>query len=125
MSPARPAPVPAPPPVKAVAPVAPAQAPQRSVFKDMAATAAGVAVGSAVGHTVGSAVTGMFSGSSRQEVQTTPEQQYDQYRGTEPTGPCAFEIKQFLKCAQDQSDLSLCEGFNEALRQCKVQNNLK
>lgn len=25
-------------------------------------------------------------------------------------GVCAWEIKQFLQCAQGQSDLSLCEG---------------
>lgn len=29
----------------------------------------------------------------------------------EPTGACAWEIKQFLQCAQGQSDLSLCEGI--------------
>lgn len=40
----------------------------------------------------------------------------------EPTGPCAWEIKQFIQCAQGQSDLTLCEGFNEALRQCKNVN---
>ncbi len=34
-------------------------------------------------------------------------------------GPCAWEIKNFIQCAQTQSDISLCEGFNEALRQCK------
>lgn len=28
----------------------------------------------------------------------------------EPTGACAWEIKQFIQCAQGQSDLSLCEG---------------
>ncbi|XP_046686878.1 LOW QUALITY PROTEIN: coiled-coil-helix-coiled-coil-helix domain-containing protein 10, mitochondrial-like, partial [Homalodisca vitripennis] len=37
---------------------------------------------------------------------------------------CAFEVQQFLQCAQGQSDLSLCEGFNEALRQCKINNKL-
>lgn len=37
----------------------------------------------------------------------------------EPKGPCAWEIKQFLQCAQQQSDLTLCQGFNEAIRQCK------
>merc|ERR1712135_242509 len=37
----------------------------------------------------------------------------------EPTGPCAYEIKQFLQCSQNQHDLTLCEGFNEALRQCR------
>lgn len=34
-------------------------------------------------------------------------------------GPCHFEVKQFLDCATNQSDLTLCEGFNEALKQCK------
>ena len=33
--------------------------------------------------------------------------------------PCSYEMKQFLDCAQSH-DLNLCEGFNEALRQCKV-----
>lgn len=28
----------------------------------------------------------------------------------EPTGACAWEIKQFLQCAQGQSDLTLCDG---------------
>ena len=35
------------------------------------------------------------------------------------SGPCHFEVKQFLDCATNQSDLSLCEGFSEALKQCK------
>lgn len=39
---------------------------------------------------------------------------------TEPTGACAWEIKQFLKCADEQSDLSLCKDVCEAMRQCKV-----
>lgn len=34
-------------------------------------------------------------------------------------GPCHFEVRQFLDCATTQADLSLCEGFNEALKQCK------
>lgn len=34
-------------------------------------------------------------------------------------GPCAYEIKQFLDCSTTQSDLTLCEGFSEALKQCK------
>ena len=73
----------------------------------------------------------MFSGGSdSQEAQPAPaaqpqyNQQYSQAGGSEPSGPCAWEIKQFLQCAQGQTDLSLCEGFNEALRQCK-QNNRK
>lgn len=34
-------------------------------------------------------------------------------------GPCAYEIRQFLDCSTTQSDLTLCEGFSEALKQCK------
>ena len=39
----------------------------------------------------------------------------------DPNNPCAMELKQFLDCASNQSDISLCYGFNEALKQCKQQ----
>lgn len=39
-------------------------------------------------------------------------------------GPCAYEIKQFLDCSTTQSDLTLCEGFSEALKQCKYNHGL-
>lgn len=98
----------------------------------MAATAGGVAIGSAVGHVAGHAMTGMFSGGSNNNAQQQPEQAQQQQQGSyygqqqpnEPTGPCAWEIKQFIQCAQNQSDLTLCEGFNEALRQCKMSNGM-
>merc|ERR1712137_1440544 len=92
----------------------------------MAATAGGDAVGSAIGHVAGSAITGMFSGgSSAPAPAAAAPQAAAPYYGEaqahqqEPTGPCSFEIKQFLQCAQNQNDLTLCEGFNEALRQCR------
>ena len=44
------------------------------------------------------------------------------YQDQQNTTPCAWEMGQFLKCAQQQDDLSLCSGFNEALRQCKEMN---
>lgn len=77
----------------------------------------------------GSAITGLFSGGGSSEP--APQQQappaqanYYQQPAQQPQGPCAWEIKQFIECAQQQHDLSLCEGFNEALRQCKVNNHL-
>ena len=99
----------------------------------MAATAGGVAVGSAVGHVAGHALTGMFSGNGNQQQPQQQQQQMDQgspqmgaysqqHQPNEPSGPCAWEVKQFIQCAQNQSDLTLCEGFNEALRQCKASN---
>merc|ERR1719433_1610696 len=109
-----------------------AQPQQPSMFKQMAATAGGVAVGSAVGHVVGSALTGgMGGGGGHQEHQDLQPQQQQQpvyaqqAQPQEPQGACAWEIKSFIQCAQQQSDLSLCEGFNEALRQCKQSNGLQ
>lgn len=75
----------------------------------------------------------MFSGSgdkeaaAQQQAAAPAEQQYyPQNSATnEPQGPCSWEIKQFLQCAQGQSDLTLCDGFNEALRQCKTQHHLQ
>lgn len=76
---------------------------------------------------IGSALTGVFSGGSSNEsapapapAAAAPQQNYAAApQQQEPNGPCAWEIKQFIQCAQGQSDLTLCEGFNEALRQCK------
>ncbi|OWR49397.1 coiled-coil-helix-coiled-coil-helix domain-containing protein 10, mitochondrial [Danaus plexippus] len=120
--------VPAQAPPSSPAPMAAAQPQQPSLFGQMAATAGGVAVGSAVGHVAGSALTGMFSGGSSepaQQQQAQPAQAtYSQYQNQQPQGPCAWEIKQFIECAQQQHDLSLCEGFNEALRQCKLNNHI-
>ncbi|XP_053224986.1 coiled-coil-helix-coiled-coil-helix domain-containing protein 10, mitochondrial isoform X3 [Podarcis raffonei] len=45
------------------------------------------------------------------------------YQGSQ-FGPCHYEIKQFLDCATNQSDLTLCEGFNEALKQCKYNSGV-
>ncbi|XP_063536417.1 coiled-coil-helix-coiled-coil-helix domain-containing protein 2-like [Cydia strobilella] len=129
---AAPAPAPVPSRVPAAAPVstpAPmaAASQQPSLFGQMAATAGGVAVGSAVGHVAGSALTGMFGGGGSSEPapqQAAPAAAPAYNQGQQPTGPCAWEIKQFIECAQQQHDLTLCEGFNEALRQCKINNHL-
>nr|XP_057936105.1 coiled-coil-helix-coiled-coil-helix domain-containing protein 2 [Doryrhamphus excisus] len=137
--PARSAPPPPPPPSHAPVPVqappsalaAPAAAPkQPGLFAQMATTAAGVAVGSAVGHTIGHAMTGAFSGGGNSEparpdvtyqepYQAQPYQQQQQQQQA-----CSYELKQFIECAQSQSDLKLCEGFSEVLKQCKFANGL-
>jgi len=57
----------------------------------------------------------------QQPMQQQPAYYPQQQQGpSEPTGPCSWEIKQFLQCSQQQHDLTLCEGFNEALRQCRA-----
>nr|CAD7203007.1 unnamed protein product [Timema douglasi] len=136
------------PPASVPAMAAP-QAQQPSMFKQMAATAGGVAVGSAVvsgesrrrdsppvcrlstlvtGHTLGHGLTSMFGGGGSNEAQPaaapqSQDQGYGQQQQSQSnSGPCGFEIQQFLQCAQGQHDLTLCDGFNEALRQCKISN---
>jgi len=82
----------------------------------MAATAGGVAVGSAVGHVVGHALIGGGGGGGHAaERDPAPVQQSQQQQ----ENACAYELRQFLQCANTQHDLTLCEGFNLALRQCR------
>jgi hypothetical protein len=94
----------------------------------MATTAAGVAVGSTVGHVAGAAITGMFSGDSKSEQTAAaappqPQQQPQQQQQQQQQSPCQFEVKQFLDCAENQSDFTLCEGFKDAMKQCKSYYN--
>lgn len=122
---------------------APAAPRQPGMFAQMATTAAGVAVGSAVGHTIGHAMTGGFSGGGQSEparpdvtyqepyqaqpyqaqpVYQQPQSVYQQ-EGSQQQA-CSYELKQFIECAQTQSDFKLCEGFSEVLKQCKFANGL-
>ena len=50
-----------------------------------------------------------------QQYQPAEQQQQQQYQN-----PCQLELNQFLECSKNQSDLSLCYGFNEALKECRV-----
>ncbi|XP_041640927.1 coiled-coil-helix-coiled-coil-helix domain-containing protein 10, mitochondrial [Cheilinus undulatus] len=122
------APAPAHPPPTALAP-APAPAPSQGpgLMAQMATTAAGVAVGSAVGHVLGGALTGALSGGSSSSSSPEPARPAYQEAPRPPQpqhGPCHFEVKQFLDCATNQNDLSLCEGFSEALKQCKYSHGV-
>jgi len=123
--PARAPPAPAPMAPVAAAPASMAQPRQPGMFAQMATTAAGVAVGSAVGHTLGAA---MMGGGSRDQSEPVQQQQapppqpiYGQQQQQLGEGsPCQMQMKQFLECAQSQHDITLCQGFNEALRECKM-----
>ncbi|KAF7692706.1 coiled-coil-helix-coiled-coil-helix domain-containing protein 2 [Silurus meridionalis] len=130
MARAAPPPAPAPAHASSVAPVAAAPR-QPGMFAQMASTAAGVAVGSAVGHTIGHAMTGGFSRGESSEA-ARPDVTYQEPYQPQPMyqqesvqqNPCGYEMKQFLECAQSQSDLKLCEGFSEVLKQCRFSNGL-
>ncbi|XP_037590872.1 coiled-coil-helix-coiled-coil-helix domain-containing protein 2-like [Cebus imitator] len=103
----------------------PAAAPrQPGLQAQMATTAAGVAVGSAAGHILGHTITRGFNGGSEP---ARPDITYREPLGTQlaqQQQPCFCEIEQFLECAQNQGDIKLCEGFSEALKQCRLANRL-
>ncbi|XP_075978072.1 uncharacterized protein LOC142977851 isoform X2 [Anticarsia gemmatalis] len=96
--------------------------PRRSLFKDAAAVAGGVTVGTTMGHVAGEAITSLFGGGRRREVEQILPRNYD--FNHEPTGPCAYEISQFLNCAANRQNLEECAAFNEALKECKRINRI-
>lgn len=51
-----------------------------------------------------------------------PHQAQPMYQQAPQQQACSYELKQFIECAQTQSDLKLCEGFSEVLKQCKFAN---
>lgn len=77
-------------------------------------------------------MTGMFSGGSdsKEVAEAAPAHAAPQAYQQQPAqqqdgnGPCAWEVKQFLQCAENQTDITLCQGFNEAMRQCKTRYNV-
>lgn len=112
----------------AAAPAMAAPSAGPGIMGQMVATAGGVAIG----HTMGHALTGMLFGDKKEGAEAAPaaaagsshSQFDDQPQQSQSGGACAWEIKQFLQCAQNQSDLTLCDGFNEAIRQCKSANQM-
>ena len=33
---------------------------------------------------------------------------------------CGFELEQFLSCTKGQTDITLCQGFQDAWKQCRA-----
>ncbi|CAI5693800.1 unnamed protein product [Oreochromis niloticus] len=100
------------------------------MFAQMASTATGVAVGSGVGATITQTMTGGLGGGhtepARPDItyqepyqQVGPQQQQQQQQQT-----CSEEMRSFLACAINTSDLKVCEGVNEALKKCIFANGL-
>nr|CAB3230419.1 coiled-coil-helix-coiled-coil-helix domain-containing protein 2, mitochondrial-like [Phallusia mammillata] len=125
----------APAPTRQPAPRPPTQmaAPQSQgpgLMGQMAATAGGVAVGSVIGHGVSSALFGGGGGSGNNQSpdvtyqEPPPQQQYQGQQQQQQPQVCSWELQQFLNCAQSNNDISMCEGFNDALKQCKRNYNI-
>ncbi|XP_026327747.1 coiled-coil-helix-coiled-coil-helix domain-containing protein 10, mitochondrial-like isoform X1 [Hyposmocoma kahamanoa] len=99
--------------------------PRRSIFRDAAAVAGGVTVGTTMGNIASNAISRLFGGNGQRyerEVYTAMPRDYQV--GAPPSGPCAYEIAQFLHCATTHNELEDCRAFNEALKECKWRNKL-
>lgn len=126
----------APPPPQPPAPIAAQPAavgqpmsPGGGLMANIASTAAGVAIG----HTIGHAITGAFSGGSDAVAEPAPAQaqapqpinlQQANYQRPVGGGYCEQEFQQFIRCTQEQPDISLCSGYNELLKECKLRQNI-
>jgi len=86
---------------------------------------------------VGAALTGTMGGGGHSEAdsQQVAAPAQSQPVGAPPGGArgglledansvCRFELKQFVECSQTQYDLSLCQGFSEALKECQRANGM-
>lgn len=120
----RPAP-PAPAPAQQAQPVIIQSAPQPGMFRQMATLAGGIAGG----HVLGEAITGAIRGGgghseAQPQQQAQPQQVAPQQTMQQPQqynqNPCFAQLQQFLECTQQQSDLAMCQGFNDALKDCKL-----
>lgn len=121
---------PAPAPVQTKAPATVPQqptavaSPSPSMGGGMMANIASTAAGVAIGHTVGHALTGAFSGGSDApapvENSAAPQQYQAPGQQQQSANACEREFQRFIECTQEQSDISLCEGFNQVFKDCKV-----
>jgi hypothetical protein len=70
------------------------------------------------GHTIGNMMSGGGGHRDEAPVQQAPASQPNQYQ--QPLQkPCEFELEQFVNCAKS-NDLSMCEGFNQVLKECRT-----
>ncbi|ETN59221.1 hypothetical protein AND_009193 [Anopheles darlingi] len=108
-------------------------APGSGMFAQMAATAGGVAIGSVLGRALG----GLFERSGTETQKEENAESIEAKVHTDARGKvavnehelasddCNWEIKQFLACIDEQRDAKLCEGFKEAMHQCKLKKSLE
>uniref|UniRef100_A0A182R1A1 CHCH domain-containing protein n=1 Tax=Anopheles farauti TaxID=69004 RepID=A0A182R1A1_9DIPT len=117
-------------PPKPTASTVGAPAPGSGLLSQMAATAGGVAIGSVVGRALG----GLFERSEVKEQTPNTDETVSKAtaavdtksaKGSAEMDVCSVEIQQFLSCAEKEVDLKICEGFKEAMQQCRESSGRK
>ncbi|KAJ3012502.1 hypothetical protein HKX48_006260 [Thoreauomyces humboldtii] len=92
----------------------------------MASTAAGVAVGSTVGHGLSGMLFGGGGSSApaQAEGQAPPQQYaqdpYAQQQQQQQAVSCEPDQKAFLRCLDQNNDISACQFYLEMLKQCQA-----
>ena len=90
-------------------------------------------VGAGIGSSMVHGAMGMMSGGgSRQEeaprndpyAAQQPQQAAYQQQPAGQANPCAYQLQDFMNCAQNSSDISMCSAFNDVYKQCKQANGL-
>uniref|UniRef100_A0AAZ1XV61 Coiled-coil-helix-coiled-coil-helix domain containing 2 n=1 Tax=Oreochromis aureus TaxID=47969 RepID=A0AAZ1XV61_OREAU len=92
------------------------------MFAQMASTATGVAVGSGAGATVTQTMTGGLGGGQSEPARPDITQVSPGLASHRTGTACSEEMRSFLACAINTSDLKVCEGVNEALKKCIFAN---
>lgn len=67
---------------------------------------------------VGHALTG--GGGSSHVESVAPEAAPSAPMAYNQPQPCDYELRQFIDCSQQQHDLTLCDGFNSVLKECRA-----
>ncbi|XP_062521816.1 hemiasterlin resistant protein 1-like [Corticium candelabrum] len=113
-------------PSSSVAQSHPQQPGQQSSRPGLLGQFASTAAGVAVGHAVGEAIVGSFSNHSDTSAQTSAPQSFSQANGDQHQQmPCQLELQRFMKCAENQSDLTFCEQFHQSFKDCKMLYNIQ
>lgn len=60
----------------------------------------------------------MTGGSAQEQA----PQEYAQQQPQQPqqTNPCGMDFQKFFECTQTQGDISMCQGLNDMLKECKI-----
>merc|ERR1712079_293561 len=103
-----------------------AQPQQPSMMQQVAVTAGGVAIGNVAGTALTNAIFGSSSDSAPAAQAAPPAPATSAAPAAAPAPApvpqqqaCALELQDFIKCTQTQSDITLCAGFNQILKDCK------
>ena len=85
--------------------------------------------GGAIGNVPGTALTGMIFGSGPAAPAPAAQDPVAPAPVAAPVAAaptpipeqqlCSMELQDFIRCTQSQSDVTLCQGFNEVLKECK------